>query len=61
MTNITADTLTPPRGTRTDSNQEKPATRTRLARTSSGDESDGGARHFLAKPDGNDRMLAPDR
>ena len=44
MTNITADTITPPRGSRTDSNQEKSATRTRLARTSSGDESDGGAR-----------------
>src|SRR6516225_2388235 len=49
MTNITADTITPPRGSRTDSNQEKPATRTRLARTSSGDESDGGARPRKAR------------
>ena len=52
MTN-TADAHTPPRVDRTDGNQEK-ATRTRRARTSSDEESDGGARFFLAKPAGND-------
>ena len=54
MTN-TADALTPPR-VRTDGNQEKAATRTRRARTSSGEESDGGARFFLPKPGGNDGL-----
>ena len=60
MTN-TADNLTPPRVVRTDGNQEKAATRTRRARTSSGEESDGGARFFLAKPGGNDGLPALDR
>ena len=60
MTN-TADALTPPRVVGTDDNQEKPATRTRRARTSSGEESDGGARLFLAKPGGNDGLPSLDR
>jgi len=59
MTNITADTITPPRGSRTDSNQDKSATEPDLL-----------ARHramkamearALAKLDSNDRMFAPDR
>ena len=60
MTN-TADVPTPPRVVRTDGNQEKAATRTRRARTSPDEESDGGARFFLAKPGGNDGLPAPDR
>ena len=60
MTN-SADAITPPGLVRTDGNQEKAATRTRRARTSSGEESDGGARFLLAKPGGNDGLLALDR
>ena len=60
MTN-TADAFTPPRVVGTDDNQEKPANRTRRARTSSGKESDGGACFFLAQPGGDHGLPSPDR
>ncbi|HEX8894590.1 MAG TPA: hypothetical protein VF783_14760 [Terriglobales bacterium] len=60
MTN-TADALIPPGVVVTDGNQEKPTTRTRRARTFSGEESDGSARLFLAKPGNNDGLPALDR
>ena len=58
MTNAAADTLTPTRGAKAEGSQEKPATRTRRARTSAGEESDRGARFFLGKA--NDADGTPD-
>ena len=60
MTNTTAETSTA-KSSRTDGGADKAPTRTRRARTSSGEESDGGVRYFLAKPEGDDGLPALDR
>ena len=62
MTNTAAtDTSPAARTTRTDSGTEASPTRTRRSRTSSDKESNGNARYFLAKANGNSDSLAFDR
>ncbi|HZD33360.1 MAG TPA: hypothetical protein VE779_17075 [Candidatus Angelobacter sp.] len=60
MTSTTADTVPAARAPRTDSGTDT-TTRTRRSRTGSDAESNGSARYFLAKTNGNDGTPALDR
>ena len=55
------DTVPAAKANRTDSGTETTAARTRRSRASSDEESNGNARYFLAKANGNDGTLAFDR
>src|SRR3974390_931848 len=62
MTSTAAtDTVAAAKLPRTDSATEKPGARTRRSRASSDEESDGNARYFLAKTNGNGATPALDR
>ena len=56
-----ADTVPAARTTRTDNGSETSRSRTRRSRASSDEESNGNARYFLAKANGNGGSLAFDR
>ena len=61
MTSTTSDTVPTARTTKTDGGTETTGARTRRSRASSDEESNGNARYFLAKANGNGGSPALDR